>query len=287
MKCFYHNDMDGHAAGALIRMALDLTGSDESEYRNDFIECNYGHIDTDIVDPGEEVYFVDYSFTESTKHVLDDLIYKDCHIIWIDHHDSSIELCKRHSYYDNLPGDRSKDGSGAWLVHRYLYPDKEIPWWIKYVSDYDTWEHRYGQVSDYFKLGIDSLDNDVFDPIWDLLELDEFRYKDVIESGTIIKSYIDRENKNYLESYGYESSTEYGDPVYVVNKKTNSWIFGDLIDRYTAVVVYVFDGDKFSYSMYSSDPRFDCSKYAERYGGGGHAGAAGFTSTEFLFPKED
>jgi len=48
-------------------------------------------------------------------------------------------------------------------------------------------------------------------------------------------------------------------------------------------MVWVFDGKKYSYSIFSSNPNIDCSKIAESYGGGGHKGAAGFSSDELLF----
>ena len=86
MKCFYHNDMDGRCAGALVSY---FTGELNKE---DFCEVDYNKVLPQDVEEGI-VYFVDYSFTETTKPYLDSLINnKNIKVIWIDHHTSSIEL---------------------------------------------------------------------------------------------------------------------------------------------------------------------------------------------------
>ena len=50
MKCFYHNDLDGHCAGALVRMYMD----DDNEHytSDDFIESDYRSLKIDGVEPG-------------------------------------------------------------------------------------------------------------------------------------------------------------------------------------------------------------------------------------------
>ena len=303
MKCFYHNDMDGHCAGFIVKLYLDYFSYIDRVVANyfdktDFIESDYNlkPIDPDIVG-NEDVYIVDYSFSENTKHILDRLISNCRNLIWIDHHDSSLELCKNHPEYNNIAGIRSKDGSGAWLAYKYLFVDTgydaDIPNYVELVSDYDTWK-LYDDCM-YFKLGIDSVPNDVFDEIWKKLD-DEYDNQskdcdcifDLIQTGKCIKSYIDMDNKNYLKSYGYPSTTPDGlYSVYVVNKKTNSWIFGNKINEYDACVVFAFDGNNYSYSIYSSEESsFDCQRFAEVYGGGGHRHAAGFVSKDLLFTRK-
>ena len=286
MKCFYHNDMDGHCAGYLVRK-FTLNNNPE-----DYYESDYSGLDLREVEIGEEIYIVDYSFTESTLHELLWLINYGCKIIWIDHHTSSLDLVSKYPELNDLEGIRSDEYSGAALTYMY-FEDCDfdaVPEYVKLVSDYDTWAHRLTD-SDAFKLGIDSQKNDVFDDVWEKLDSHhesvsgESFLDEIILSGYIIKSYIDRDNESYLESYGFESEID-GITVYAVNKSSNSWIFGDLINSYPAVVVFVFNGSKWKYSIFSSDKGADCQKIAENHGGGGHKHAAGFTSEEFLFPKE-
>ena len=106
----------------------------------------------------------------------------------------------------------------------------------------------------------------------------------IIENGKLVKQYIDNDNLYYREHFAYESEIE-GHKCLVVNKKSNSWIFGEKYNDYPLVMVWVFNGTKFTYSIFSSNPNIDCSKIAEKFGGGGHKGAAGFSSDELLFKK--
>lgn len=301
MKCIYHNDMDGRCAAALIAY---FTG-----YRNnaDYIECDYRHFPIDEICDSEDVFIVDYSFTSNTVEYLKELIYnKKCNVVWIDHHKSSVDLNNGFDSYDyqsistnenlrpyhipnnlwiaKIPGIRSQSGSGAALTWRYFMEDAEPPMFVKYVDDYDRWIYKYGEDTIYFKLGLETVDFDALDPIWSELLDNTEKTDGLIAVGGIIKQHIDKDHEHYLSMYGYESKI-LDIPCYVVNRKTNSWIFGDKINDYPVVIVWAFDGSLYSYSLYSNDTEVDCAKIAESFGGGGHPGAAGFTSDKLLFTK--
>lgn len=279
MKCFYHNDLDGRCAGSVVAKY-------ENNYdQNDFYEIDYiinlRQLVENIKD-NETVYFVDYSFTENNKWVLDYLINKGCNLVWCDHHNSSIELINKYSEYDEIKGIRKTGVSGAALTYMYLYNTEydNIPDFIKYVSDYDCWIYKYGENTTYFKLGMDTISHDALDNIWlELINISDLL--EIINKGKLIKKYIDIDNAEYLNNYGYESEIE-GYKCYVVNRKTNSWIFGKKYNEYPLVVVWAYNGKKYSYSLYSSDKNVDCSKIAEKYGGGGHKGAAGFSCDKLI-----
>ena len=286
MKCFYHNDMDGHCAGYLVRKFT------ENNNPEDYIESDYSGLNLGSVEVGEEVYIVDYSFTEATLHQLLWLINYGCKIVWIDHHSSSLDIQKKYPELQDIEGIRSDDASGSALTAMWFMkcPFSFIPKYVQYVSDYDTWAYKFSDTTA-FKLGIDCYNNDVFDDVWERLDSksnifngDTF-LSTVIASGHIIKSYINRDNESYLDSYGFESEID-GVTVYAVNKSSNSWIFGDLINSYPAVVVFVFNGSKWKYSIFSSEDGIDCQKIAENHGGGGHKHAAGFISDELLLRRE-
>ena len=82
----------------------------------------------------------------------------------------------------------------------------------------------------------------------------------------------------------YESSIG-GYKCAVINRKTNSWIFGEKYKEYPLVMVWVFNGEKYLFSIFSSNPKVNCAAIAESYGGGGHVGAAGFTLDNMPFIK--
>lgn len=283
MKCFYHNDMDGRCAGALVSY---FTGELNKE---DFCEVDYNKVLPQDVEKGI-VYFVDYSFTETTKPYLDSLINnKKVKVIWIDHHTSSIELEKKYPYLKNIDGKREDSMSGAALTYLYFNPYLELPKFVRLVSDYDCWQFKYSPETEYFKIGIESENNDALDDVWTKL-IHENVYKnsltlpEILKKGKAIKSYIDSTNTYYREHFAYETEIE-GYKCLAVNWKTNSWVFGEEVNNYPIVMVYAFDGTYFTYSIFSIDNSVDCSKIAEKFGGGGHRGAAGFKSKELLFRK--
>lgn len=278
MICFYHNDLDGHCSGAIVRMYEQKYNQVDDGI---FIESDYSGLDISQVSEGETVYIVDYSFTERTLRYLYELLNKGCEIIWIDHHQSSLDLIQKHPELDDLYGIRSNEASGAALTYMYLYDvsSEELPYFVMLVSDYDTWKHEYAD-SDTFKLGMDAIKNDVNDPIWDILLEDDDAVYDIIRDGETIQKYIDNDNEQYLNSYGFEAYID-GIKVYAVNKSSNSWIFGDKINEYDAVVAFVFDGSEYKYSIFSSKYGANCQNIAEFHGGGGHPHAAGFLSSTF------
>ncbi len=285
MKCFYHNDMDGRCAASLV-----------AQYTHNFESVNYYEVDyrtplpIDNVEVGETVYIVDYSFTKHTVDTLCKLIDNGCAVIWIDHHTSSIELMNDPAYkwLNDIDGIRSSDFCGAALVYHYFNDTtefSELPRYIQLVDDYDRWVFNLGDYTNYFKLGLETFPYDALDSVWnDLFNYDRLIFDSIIERGKAIKMYIDENNAENLANYGYESEI-LGLKCYVINRRSNSWIFGDKINEYPCVVTWVFDGSQYTYSIYSIDPDVDCSKIAEYYGGGGHKGAAGFHADNLLLQR--
>lgn len=293
MKVFHHNDMDGYGAAHVIKKNLGLT---IQMVENDFVEVTHD-IEKDrkkfgSVKDNEEVYIVDYSFTEDTHDILADIIKKTTKIVWIDHHQSSLDLLANHPEYKRIPGVIKNGISGALLTYIHLYRVRdfditEAPEYLQLISDYDCWHLKMNPRTDNFKLAYDCAPDkwkfldDCFDNRFD----SGFIMK-MCERGEIVRAYIDNENKYYRETYGYESEYD-GMKVFVVPKDSNSWIFGDLIEKYPMVVNYGFDGEKYVYSLYCHNKfNTNCGKIAEKLGGGGHKGAAGFTSKELVFKKK-
>ena len=283
MKCFYHNDLDGRCAGSIVAKYYNNYNKD------DFFEIDYvTPIPIDVIKNNEEVFFVDYSFKKNTVWQLKEIA-KRSHVTWTDHHTDSMELEKTEGYewLQYIDGLRVNGISGAALTYMYLYNCEfiNIPQYIKHVSDYDCWKFMYEPDTTYFKLGIETVPDDALDQIWKVLSNNDDELIRIIDKGKIIKNYVDETNKYYLDHFGYESEID-GHKCYVVNQKTNSWIFGKKYNEYPLVCVWVFDGNKYSYSLYSSNKDTKCNKIAEKFGGGGHTGAAGFATDNLILLKK-
>lgn len=285
MKCFYHNDIDGRCAGALVAQY------EQNHNREDFYEIDYvTPLPLDVIQPGERVYFVDYSFTGNTVWQLSKILEKTQDIIWIDHHTSSMELEKALPWTCKISGNREEGISGAALTYMWLNQCEfsDLPFFIKLISDYDCWQFEYDPDTTYFKLGLETNAYDALDPVWPLLlEYGAgFAFCDeLLDKGEIIKSYVDENNDYYRDHYAYESEID-GLKCLVINKKSNSWAFGDRYDDYPLCMVWVFDGSKYVYSIFSGKEDVNCATIASKFGGGGHKGAAGFSSDKLLFVKE-
>ncbi len=287
MKCFYHNDMDGKSAGAIVAR---FTGNYN---KKDYIMYDYSEqIPTDIIEDNETVYFVDLSFSVNSVDKLKEIIEsKKCNLIWCDHHSSSMEILNKYPEYNSIDGIRKEGISGAALTWMYFNKCEfdDIPHFLQLVSDFDCWIFSYGDDTMNFKYSIESTDYDALDIIWNRLVRDSQikgtpLLQEMIKNGVAIQKYVTKEYEQYRQKYAYESRIE-GIKCLVVNRSCNSLVFGELIKKYPMVAIWAFDGERYKYSIYSDKSDIDCSKIAERYGGGGHKKASGFVSDKMILNK--
>lgn len=283
MKCFHHTDLDGYCAGHIVSVF------ENNQNPEDFIEVNYDDVlPLDKISKGERVYFVDYSFSLNTAKVLDKILKITDDVIWVDHHKSSLELLKARPDFKKVKGLVDASHSGALNTYMYLYKCdyEDVPMYIRYVSDYDCWQYNMKDTLA-FKYGMDSYKHKPLDDIW--YRLRGKRGYDakvilgsIISDGKVIEGYVAEEKRDYLEKYGYDIDFE-GYRCKVCNRRDNSTLFGDTIKDYDIVMIWVFKGNSYEYSIYTDKDNIDCSKLAEKYGGGGHAQAAGFVVKKQLF----
>ena len=292
MKCFHHNDMDGRSAAALVAYYEKNLNND------DYIELDYSKdIPVDIITKDETVYIVDYSFSAKTKNELDAILKITPNVIWIDHHQTSMEFIERNPDYGNIKGIRSNDRCGAYLTYQYLFEGRIVPKYIELIDDYDRWVNAIPE-SQLFKLGIDAQPNQhPTSSLWHgLYLLDNMtaaagvsNVDDIIREGKLISRYTKITNKFDYNRMAFESTIR-GHKCIVINKPGNSKVLCDILEDincpYECGIVYTFNGNEYKYSIYGAkNSDIDCSKIAESYGGGGHKKAAGFRTKCNLFEK--
>lgn len=288
--CYHHNDLDGRSSAALVKFfntIYDMTPAD-------FIECDHSNpIDTEIA-KGKTVYIVDYSFGENELQYLEEIHKNADKIIWIDHHKTAIEMSEKYPWMKELKGIRDTSMSACPLVFRYFTDKKnltEMPKWIQYVSDYDTWTKAL-ESSVHFKLGMDLRDQSPCAPIWNKLmggdgfENISLMLGQVIHDGSIVSMY---NSKRYdrMDSSTYDKNIYFdnGNIKYyaiILNSIDHtSEVFKDKINDYDIGVVWHKQRDKYLFSIYSTKENVDCAKICQEFGGGGHKGAAGFSCEIF------
>lgn len=290
MKCIHHNDKDGRGAAFMVFINERVMDALVPE---NFIEMDYSmEIPYDKIEKDELVYIVDMSFKENTAYRLDKLLEITKNIVWIDHHRSSFDLLSKRPDLDEIKGLRMEGISGMALAAMYFNncTYHELPAYIKYISDYDCWLYKYGQVTENFNYAMDSYEqapyslNSIWLKLWDENRngsrntLDE-----LIKEGKAISKYIKTKNKDILDLCGFETDIFEGYTCKVVNKKDNSIAFGDEIRDYDLVCCYHYNGQVYKYSIYTTSNDIRCDKIAAQYGGGGHPQASGFNLPYNLF----
>ena len=304
---YHHNDHDGIvAAGVLYNYYRDIKEKFVFNMIDYNTVLNFDHIDFENRDM---VYFLDYSFSnkeniEEFKKLLNRRLHSN-DVVWIDHHKTSVESELNNFYH--IPGVRRIGLCGAAWTYLYLnmshfskfdinsrddipelfHNSEDIPKFLKYIDDYDCWKHLYPETNDFhYGLTVSDL-TDI--GITLLIENSDGVYPyigNIIEQGQAIQRYLDFENKEYhVDMYGFEYTLpeEHGGyRCFCMNRKGNSLMFGDKINEYDAVIPFYFNGERWTYSMFSNKDHIDCSEVAKSYGGGGHKGAAGWTSDKLL-----
>lgn len=293
MKVFHHNDMDGHASAFLVNRNVP-----EAKDFKDYIEFAYEDIfPLDKFEKGEDLYIVDISFSNSTYHQLKAICEKAGKVVWIDHHASSIQMHKDHydeiTSFENLECKLDTKYCATFLVHAYFNarnnPKSQFtPEWIRYVDDYDCWKKKLLN-TDFFALGVMAADKEgpasfIYRSLHVENTDDHSSVKSVIGHGKIIKEYLDTRYTNDLKEGMYEATID-GHTALCINNRGNSWCFQEYFEKYDLVCLYQYDSDgKYYYSIYTDKfDKVNCSTIAQKYGGGGHPGASGFSSNTLLF----
>lgn len=286
MKCFYHGaDCDGRLSAYLVYRYAEINDG----YPVEFTPMNYGkEFPFESINQSETVYIVDYSILpDEMRRLLD--ITSD--VIWIDHHASAIKRYEEFPY--EIKGIRYDGIAACMLTYCYLkrlnlLDTEKAPMYIQYIADYDVWTFKYGQDTKAFEMGVQLFDQDPLsaDSIWRNLEVGFTEEWRIISKGRIILQYQDNWAKEYCEHVGYEYEFE-GHKCFVMNLAMISSDYFKSIDsnEYDMFIGFSYNGKTWNYSLRSG--KIDCSQIAMRYGGGGHRGAAGFSTDKFLIQNNN
>jgi oligoribonuclease NrnB/cAMP/cGMP phosphodiesterase (DHH superfamily) len=197
---------------------------------------------------------------------------------------------------------------GCDKIFSVVYPE-----WVAYIDDYDRWAKMFEE-SNFFIKGCDAENTAISykcredkvviyrgDDIdktqvvkskagsiifntefWEEIAMNTGK---LIENGKIITDYC---TQTYTKGLGlcFEYITEDGQRILVKNSSGNSLVFVDQIDKYDAVALFYYNGKAkvWNHSVYSyENSEFDCAAFCEKYGGGGHKHAAGFSHKTPIF----
>jgi len=266
--CFHHNDPDGRASGAIIKYAL---GDDVTLIESDY---DGAPIPWDLVEQAEQVIVTDFSFpVDDMKHLAEGR-----ELVWIDHHKSA--MLEFEGIAANWPGIRDISEAACVLTWKYFFPERPVPRAIALIGDRDVWrwaEKDTGPFGESLYNQDHHANNAAF---WKpLLEDDQAVLAEMIEEGVRLREITLRDIDHLMAARSFEVRFD-GYHTLAVNTRGSGDIGNYGRDRgYEIVYTYVDEmqvgGLTTVVTLFSN--KIDVSVIARRYGGGGHAGAAGFS----------
>lgn len=222
----------------------------------------------------KDVYLLDFTYPLDFLHAIQSVALT---VLVIDHHKTAEEDLANFPDEDKV-FDMSK--SGAVLTHEHLFPNIEVPIFLKYVQDRDLWTNSLYR-SEAVHAWISSWPMD-FDT-WNFID-SEFRYRmsGIIQEGLALLRLVNREVERVCASARWV--TIGGSRVMAANSPLHtSEVANRLADGQDfGACWHQAENGVFQYSLRSSKDGLDVSEIARQYGGGGHARAAGFRSKEIL-----
>ena len=277
MLCIYHiADHDGKGSAAIVKSVypeIELMGlNHDMEIPFEEIEKHDKIVVCDISLP------VDFMFKLS----------KEKDFVWIDHHVSVIEQYENVLKNENLEpikGIRRVGTAAMILTWEYFYPNEALPLGIKLLGLNDIFDLKDKRVRA-FEYAMQAVGvNRPTDKVWREIIEDKMDIPSMVEKGKAILSYIRNRNFRLVRAEAFVSEFE-GYKCICANIPQGYSEFYDSLDNIKDydVMINFFMNKKncWNLSFYTARDDIDVSKLAEKFGGGGHAKAAGASSLNKL-----
>jgi oligoribonuclease NrnB/cAMP/cGMP phosphodiesterase (DHH superfamily) len=233
----------------------------------------------DLVLVADHILIVDFSLPKEEMEKL--AAYHQ--LTWIDHHKSALE--EMDGTADGWGGVRDSSEAACVLTWRYFFPNQPVPRAVTLIGDRDIWrwaEQDTGAFNEGLHQHYTRPDNE---ELWGLLlDDDPDELARLIELGGTIREARLREIRRAAARYSFAATFE-GYRTLVINLR-GSGDLGAQIRNMGYEIGYCYvdkvsNGQLMTYVTLYSDT-VDVSQIAQKFGGGGHAGAAGFH-----FPRGD
>ncbi|MDP3696720.1 MAG: DHHA1 domain-containing protein [Candidatus Taylorbacteria bacterium] len=218
----------------------------------------------------KEIYMIDFTYP---AEIMKKIISRNERVTAIDHHvtrEASVKMTRDYSY--------AVEHSGSVLAWKYFHKNKPAPLLLKYIEDGDLWRYVLPD-SRPIATCIDSFDYNFSD--WDKIAKDiednEVRKK-FIEKGNFMLNYQNELIKRIVEESSKIIEFE-GHEIFAVNTPHEfaSRIGEALYAKKPPLAIMWYEGNDGVHVSLRSNGSVDVAKIAEKFGGGGHKSAAGFS----------
>lgn len=263
--CIYHDHCtDGYGAAWVVQQKFGV----------DNVELYGGVYDRPAPHPDlykdRTVYIVDFSFSRAELEVMASHAKE---VIILDHHKTAETEVTPLLESGTLTGKFAKDESGALLTWNYLFAGFPAPKLIEHLSDRDLWQFKLPKTKHIVE-AVMSFDYDY--AVW--TELMQTPTSELAATGERLFAMKLKSAKTVIEANTLIIEFE-GAMVPCVNLPYQ-WVSDGselLKDDYDFVLMYIIEQHHVKFSMRSAKGKTDVSVIAKKYGGGGHAEAAGFS----------
>lgn len=286
---FYHaNCPDGFGALWALASRLDLGLTTPRQLQHHAFPLDYGQ-DLPPIPDRAEVYFLDFCFKQDQRQILADLAARCSRVVVVDHHATGAWIEQDAPEGVEVVFDQSK--SGAVLTWEAFRGGSPVPPLLQYVQDRDLWRHELPH-SEAVNLAIRFRAREL--AAW--MELESMIRRDlavVVREGAAIMAYRDVLVRQTVESAAlYELDAEGCPPRLVwmicqpslVSDACHAALtaYPDALFAVAFVIERNPNGDKWRVGLRARNGGYNVAAIAQRFGGGGHRAAAGFS---FSLPK--
>ncbi len=264
---YHKNCLDGFGAACV---AYDYFQRQQQEV--EFIAANHHDLPPNCQQ--RDVYIFDYSYKRT---LLAALCLSADNVTLIDHHISAEQdLAGLDEDHGNLQIIYDTRYSAAVLVWQFFNNAKEAPpCLLQYIQDNDLWEFKFKETQDI----VAALRSYPFDFVrWQHLIYCPDDLCQLLEEGQAINRYRRQQIEYYKEQVVLTDVAGYHVPVVNCPPSLTSELLNELALGHPFAMGYQDIATRRNWSLRSTEEGIDVARVAQRYGGGGHRHAAGFST---------
>lgn len=277
MLCIYHiADHDGKGSAAIVKYA---------HKECELLGYNYDQeIPYDEIDKHQDIVICDISFPMEYMFKL----HNEKNLIWIDHHQSAIDLYNQYLEKEGgfgIKGERAVGVAAIELTWRYFFPDKEVPLGVKLLALNDLFDLRDKRVRPFEFAFLAQGVNRPYDKVWKDLFEGKIDIDMMVEKGNAILSYIKHRDYRLVRNMAFEGTYKGLRYIAANMPQAGSDFFESLdnIKNYHFMVSFALNKrNKWNLSFRTTRDDVDVSQIAGDFGGGGHKKASGASGLDKL-----
>jgi oligoribonuclease NrnB/cAMP/cGMP phosphodiesterase (DHH superfamily) len=239
------------------------------------VPCHYGMDPYNLNVKGHDVYVLDFSLPPKQMTWLAG---EAKHLTWIDHHKTAVEAMVPVVDLGIMDSLTDMNRSGIRLTWDWFSrPEDERPWLVDYIEDRDLWRKALPNHEEVL-MWIRSHEMTE----WQWHEMMSTDWRDASVEGSAMWCYHLRLVANAAANMVWADIGGVTMPLVTCSYDLGSDVCDYLLTEHGLDVAAYFllnKAGQWQYGFRSTD-RFDCSALAKRFGGGGHAQAAGCQADE-------